>query len=395
MNQFLKNTFPYLTVLIPLVIIGLIQKTDIYQSSTNQDGRVTRLPVDVNEIVLSGASKSYQRLTNARLIKEIKSITTSQSAEQFLSRYLMMAKDNANSRYAGFAIAGYDLLPTNIKHSPSVQLRYADVLSYSHLFNKALKVLEELQWDKQSGQQAILNSINIYMLKGDLKSVETWCQKTIQFDDYRVSLACRFWLTGIQSAKISKIKQSILQLDTLASKQVDTDSFDRWLLQLSIDLNLKMGDTDNAIKKLKRLLDGSQNDLAALIQVFDYLLLDGRGIEAENLLFKYDPSQSLVVRQAIVHQVLAIPRSDNLFRQIDKDTQVKPVDELISNYINIAESSKFKEVALWLFFKYDDLNQAEQYAKKNLSSYKNQNDFMLLSFVRDAIDEKSAGGTSK
>jgi len=365
----MKKIIPYLWILIPFFLIGAIQKSPFYQGWNKVQASNTK--IDSNMVVYSLTSNDFQQLSKSNLTAQMKLINDSVDAVVFLKKYYELARTNANSTYAGFAISGYKAFPQNLKDDPSVQSIYADILSYAHDFDNAIALFKKLENIAIYQQQSILKMMNIYMLKGDYYGVEKQCDATKSFADYRISIACRLWLQGMQTDEINVTEYSLAKLTSISKNTDKEQSIDLWLHQLMLDLQLKAKLIQPAVVSLRDIYKTDEVDLSALIQVVDNLILIERYKLASDLIEQYDASAKLIVRRVILGEYLTD----------DKSLNVELAAELIINYITIQDTSKYREVALWKFLIDHDPSQATFYAKENIKTYNTELDQSLLSYA--------------
>jgi len=369
-NTKIKQIIPYLWILVPFILIGAIQKSAFYSDWLSEQA-TNNTKIESDTVIYSLSSNRYQQLNQINLSIQTDAINSPREAVEFLEEYLELAKQNANSTYAGFAISGYKLFPDEIKNSLSVQSIYADILAYIHDFDGAIDILTQLEKDKAYKQQVILKIMNIYMLKGNYGGVETQCEKTKNFIDYKVSIVCRLWLSGMRANNTKTAKNSLDKLLAISTSSAREKNLNLWLQQLILDLQLKNNLVDPAVATLNNLYKTNEIDLSALIQTVDHLILTDRFESANELLHKFDIKQSLMIRRAILHSQLTKGRNNNFDVALEQ----------IESYITAQDSSKFREVALWFYFIKDDQLSAVNYAEENIKNHQTEIDKSLLSYV--------------
>jgi len=366
----MKNFNPYLITLIPLVLIGLFQQIFSDQQKLNSEGYSKEVRGD--KIIYSIGVGTIQDLNSNNLRLQVNQIENQQHAIDFLEQHLNSAKQNSDSSYAGFALTGYQNFSQKIRSKPKVQIILAEILSYVHDFDGALELLTKLQLNKYYAQESIMKIMNIHMIKGDYKKVEKNCQKTKGFEDYRISIACSLWLAEIQGDNSGKYNRS-KTLKTISTITDADTSVDIWLKQLVLDLQLKNNDIDGALNTMARIYKGGMTDLSALIQLVDHLILTNRFNEAHRQIVIYDKLNQLIVRRFILNTIKtgSVNSSEEAYVLAKRKIQ---------DYIDIQDSSKYKDVSLWFFFVEGNNKVALKYAAINFKTYKTLNDQLLMMF---------------
>ncbi len=381
----MKKLTPYLVILVPLVIISIIQHTSCYRAWENSDFLSQSDTFDEYTVIYSMGLNKSQALNRYNLRLQVEKITENQQAVDFLQRYLKLAEQNSNSRFAGFAVSGYHLLPKNLQMNPDVLSVLADILNYVHDFDGALEILSQLQLTQNHSQQSTMKIMNIHMLKGNIELVAESCNKTKIFTDYRISIACKFWLQGMQTHNDKEVLNVLNKLKSISRYTDQRESVDLWIKQLVLDLQLKIDRVADAIFTIEKIYQSGKRDLSELIQLVDYLILTSRFELAGELLTEYDSANQMLVRRAILN------RLDAVYEKALSHKEYFLIKEKVMDYVTIQETSKYRDAVLWLLLVEDEQNKAIQLATKNLYFYRTQNDYLLLEFARSNFRNNIVG----
>lgn len=372
----IKPFITYLSVLMPLFFIGLMQNISLFNSDKPLINKINlnEKTLKLNDVVYRIRNNLYTQLNQSQQNDIVRLIKTEQQALNFLQRYLSLAKEYSNSAYAGFALSSSRLLPRELTRLASVQLSIADLLAYSHDFDEAVMIYKTIQQTDVHQYSATMKLMNIFMIKGQYKRVENECKKMKGMADYRIFVGCRLWLKGIRGNKSSTILaltklQLIADKLTLNNKQ-SFNEYNYWLQQLVLDLQLKSDNVYPAIATLKLIYINPNADMAALIQVVDYLLLTHRLSLAAKLITEYDHKNELSSRLTLIK-----------YKTNDVNLTNKAMNVAENKILNVIESndtSKFSLVALWYLMVSNNFDTAKYYAKNNLKTYRTNNDIFLL-----------------
>jgi len=371
-----KKVLPFFYVLVPLFFVGLVQNNILSKSDTNEN----TIQQQGDKVVYRIKNNQYTKLNKKYQNDEVNKIKHQMQAVVFLNKYLSLAKKESNSAYAGFAISGYHLLPKGIKASAAVKQIYAELLSYSHDFDSALTNYEDLQQISEYKQQATMKLMNVYMLKGDHEQVEKQCKLTRTFSDYKISIVCRLWLKGFSSDVDDSVNalNQLLSIYSSLSHSSQQQSFNLWLLQLILDLQLKNDDVQAALITIERLYKTSKVDLSALIQIVDYLVINNRFELAQALILKHDSRDELIIRAAIINEISLNKNGVQLIKNSPNKSELMIAKLKVENYVFINEKSKFVEIVLWYWLVESDLDKAVFFAKENSLNYSTFNNELLL-----------------
>ena len=381
----MKTQFAYLYVILPLFIIGLYQQ--INQNDPTHHVKTAYMKDDF--VLLKISQSGYHKITKNRLETRLSNIGNIEDAVIFLKNNLEQAKSKQDSAYAGFAIEGYARLRKELQNKPEVLLAYANLLSFTHQFELSSEALEKLSYYPRFYESAIIELLNIRMLKGDLVGVKEQCLRTKIFKDYRMFIACQTWLKGMRSEEhklIIKSSSRLLKLSSLGEGYSDVGSVRNWLLQLSLELYLKSSSVLDAQQVLKKIFQSNMNDdfdLAPLILMIDYLILNQKFNLASELLIQYDEQNQLKVRRLLIERNLNMAlffESNNLYDYEDYEDYARS-SSVIQSYIMTQDESKYRLVALWFLYMKDDVEKSQYYAELNQLEYTTFIDLMLLSKV--------------
>jgi len=367
----MKRFIAYCYVVIPLFFIGLYQQ--YYKLESPIQNNKFQLADDF--VLLTINESGYKKISKIELEKKVIEISNKEDAITFLNENLKRAKVTQDSAFAGFAIAGYLRFNKEFKSEPEILSKYSDLLSFTHQFKISTTVLEKLSNNPRFYESAVIRLLNITMLKGDLMAVKQQCLRTKSFTKINVFIACQIWLKGMvidNQEEVTKFASQLLKLSEIDKVNASNKQFRNWLLQMSLDLYLKsnsLGDAQDVLNKIIPTFESTEEiDLAPLIQMIDYLILNQDFNLASEVLEKFDNSKKLIIRRALIR--------NNLKYDIKVDQELKnennrtsAAENIIQSFILTKDTSKYRLVALWMTFMKNDLDEGKKYTELNLKEY--------------------------
>ncbi len=387
-----KRFIAYLYVILPLFIIGLYQ----HYQKLDSPVQINKIQLGDNFILLKINESGYEKISKAELEKEVVKISNKEEAITFLNKNLKRAKLNQDSAFAGFAIAGYSRFNRELKIAPEILSQYSDLLSFTHQFKLSTEILEKLSSYPRFYESAVIRLLNIKMLKGDLIGVKEQCLRTKSFTEIKVYIACQVWIKGMvadDQEKVSKYASQLFKLSTLDKLSASSRPFENWLLQMSMDLYLKSNLLVDAQLVLNKIYQKSESteqaDLAPLIQMVDYLILNQKFDIASEMIDQYDNNKKLVVRRALIAKNLKKNLKIDPKSNSESTKSYAVAENIIQSYILTKDTSKYRLVAIWNAFMKSDFNEGKKYADQNLKEYTTFIDLLATK----KIDEHSSNIT--
>ncbi len=345
-----------------MLYCAVIMMVGLYHNK-NKAIQKKSVPYDLEDVVyqLSERDKQFQ---STGFESRVEAINSEKQAIAFLEHYLTLAKKENESRYIGYAIAGYQKIPLNIKEHHEVLLKYSEILEYQHNFKQALDLLITIDNKSHYYSSAVVKILNIYMIQGNLEQVSLYCEILKENNLLSLYSVCQLWIHGMKEESPGTIKK----LEHLFIYFKKNTPIYNWTSQLLMDLYLKYHDVEKAITLLKNSERNEEAYRAMLIQIVDYLLISHQKKQALTLLEQYDDSKDLNVRYCLAKG--------------DFNTKVcQQAQEKIHYYALTRDTAHFFIRALWEKEINHNLAYSKELANTNYESYKTHNNILLMNYL--------------
>ena len=256
-----------------------------------------RTPDNAEEIletlpVLSVKDSSLLKSLRQQLHASPKDISL---ATQLATLYINAARSNSDARYYGYAQAVLKPWWKNKKPPPKVLFLRATIQQHHHQYTQAMSDLKRLLKYQPRHAQAWLTLSTIQLVKGDYVSARAGCSALARTASAWLSSLChsQIWsLTG--SAERAYKLQQVLALQVRSNPKLL-----KWVLGLSAEIALRLGNKTQAEKHFNAALKLPVRD-AYLLRVFsDYLLAENRPAKVLEILKNETQDDALLLRLAL------------------------------------------------------------------------------------------------
>ncbi|GEM_PF-2136276 len=336
-----------------------------------------------SHILLSGQSvvhSNHIRLARGTVNSNLHVLT------QRLVQYRSLAKKGYDLSYAGVALSMIDALDDTIKKRPEILSLHADLLQFTHHFDEAIAIYEQLSDIDTHVHHAAIALLPLYMMSGQYDKANANCQRLKQHSVYLVGMLCQLWVSGVTD----NLAHSIAQLERLLpilkrNSQAPVESglsIAQWAQEITIDLLLQSGQFTKALNMFDNQQQQQSPEDAALAKLsIDFLLLTHNTSLITSLPDNITPNHPLYLRIIIV-RLLQNPLADNVL------TLKRKGDNIVQRYRQLGHHDKLMEVALWQHLIQHDTAAAAVSAQKNWQTNRYITDALLLKVTNENNNEK-------
>lgn len=221
--------------------------------------------------------------------------------DKTVSLYIEIAKQRGEASTIGYAQSFIEPYRKKYPDSYMLNMHYADILQYTHRFDEALVVLDNVLEQFPKDSKAYLLKAIIYQAKKEYKLALQSCTPLLILSSSLLSTTC---ITTMQSY-IGGVEDSYKLLQRTYEKMADTKDTQtlRWTLTSLADMAYRFGDKDKALMYLNKVLKLKADDYYALKIMSEILIEEKKYISVIDLLDSYQEIESLYLRFVVAKKL--------------------------------------------------------------------------------------------